>query len=230
MEQKKEILTDLQKRIAKYIFKEASLTGKTPTARAIAKATNCALGSVTPTLEKLEKLGYIERERKDGAKKSSSIKISNLNCLASLMDEGEIENVRENTLKNATIIPIIGKVAAGLPILAVENIAGYIPVSDYYKKYEDDLFALKIQGESMIDAGILDGDIVIVNKTGTAEDDDIIVALLDDSVTVKKYKKLNGGIIYLIPKNRVMEPIVVDLHKQHFQILGEGVGVFRYIS
>lgn len=229
MEQKKEILTDLQKQIAKYIYIESSLTGRTPTARAIAKETGCALGYVSPTLEKLEKLGYIERERKDGAKKSSSIKVSNMKCLASLMDEDEIEDVRDNTLKNAAVIPIVGKVAAGLPILAVENIAGYLPVSDYYKRFEDDLFALKVQGESMIDAGILDGDIVIVNKTDAAEDDDIIVALLDDSVTVKKYKKINGGIIYLIPKNRAMEPIVVDLHKQHFQILGKVVGVFRYL-
>ena len=119
-------------------------------------------------------------------------------------------------------IPILGKVAAGEPLLAVENIEDFFPIPVEYLPNED-LFMLKVQGESMINVGIFDGDLIIVKKQSTANDSDIIVALLDDSVTVKTFYRENG-FIRLQPENDTLDPIIVD---DSIEILGKVVSLYR---
>lgn len=114
-------------------------------------------------------------------------------------------------------IPVVGVVTAGMPILAVENIEGYIPWEG-----EEDCFALRVQGDSMINAGILDGDKVVVRPQKTAENGEIVVALLDDSATVKRLKKTNGQ-LWLMPENPAYEPI----DGREAQLLGKVKAVLR---
>lgn len=118
-------------------------------------------------------------------------------------------------------VPVFGNVAAGLPIFADDNILDTFPLPmDFARKGE--LFILKVQGESMINAGIFDGDSIIVRKQEVAEDGDIVVALIDDSATVKRLSHQSGR-IYLLPENSTMEPIIVD----EVSILGKVIGLFR---
>ena len=116
---------------------------------------------------------------------------------------------------------IVGKVAAGEPITAIQNIEFYVPVPEQLKRGRE-LFALRIQGESMINAGILDGDIVIVNRTPVAENGEIVVAMVDDSATVKRFYKENGH-FRLQPENDSYEPIIVD----EVVLLGKVVSLIR---
>ena len=117
-------------------------------------------------------------------------------------------------------IPVLGVVTAGQPILAVESVEEYIPVQ--LRGNSKELFALRVRGESMIKAGILDGDLIIARRTPTAENGEIVVALIDDEATVKRFYKENGG-LRLQPENDTMEPIYTD----HLMILGRVVGLQR---
>ncbi len=120
-------------------------------------------------------------------------------------------------------IPLVGTVAAGIPITAVENITDYINF-DQFKKYDNPLFALRVRGESMVNVGIVDGDIVIVEQTPYAENGDIVVAMVDRSdATVKTFYKENGH-YRLQPENDYMEPIIV----KEVDILGKVVSLIRY--
>ena len=120
-------------------------------------------------------------------------------------------------------IPLIGAVAAGTPIFAEENIEDYVDVPNgYFSNNNDDLFVLKVKGDSMIGAGILDGDEIVVKKQATAEDGQIVVALIDDSATVKRFYKDNG-FVRLMPENPIYEPIVV----RDVKILGVLSGLIR---
>lgn len=120
-------------------------------------------------------------------------------------------------------VPILGRVTAGIPILAIEDIEGYIPVSENLRRGRE-LFALRVVGESMIEAGILDNDIVVVHKTPTAENGQIVVAMVnDDEATVKRFYKENGH-IRLQPENPAFEPIIVD----ECSVLGQVISVVRY--
>ncbi len=120
-------------------------------------------------------------------------------------------------------VPLIGTVTAGTPILAVENFEGYYPIPQEFST-DSDLFMLKVKGDSMIEAGILDGDKIIVKKQGTAENGEIVVCLIDDSATVKRFYKKDGKII-LHPENEAMQDIVTD----DAYILGLVVGLMRKI-
>lgn len=122
-------------------------------------------------------------------------------------------------------IPLIGQVAAGLPILATENFDGYISVTSPRTYDENKLFALKVKGESMIDAGILDGDYVIIEQRSYAENGEIVVALVEDEATVKRFFKENG-VYRLQPENKTMEPIIA----KEVMILGKVVTVLRYYN
>lgn len=117
---------------------------------------------------------------------------------------------------------MLGRVAAGIPILAVEDIECYVPVPKHLKRGKE-LFALRVQGESMINAGILDNDIVIVNRTPVAENGEIVVALVGDEATVKRFYKENGH-FRLQPENDSFEPIIVD----EVVLLGKVISVIRY--
>ena len=122
-------------------------------------------------------------------------------------------------------VPVVGKVAAGEPITAIQNIEFYVPVPEQLKRGRE-LFALRIQGESMINAGILDGDIVIVNRTPVAENGEIVVAMVDDSATVKRFYKENGH-FRLQPENDSYEPIIVDEVVLLVVLLGKVVSLIR---
>ena len=132
-----------------------------------------------------------------------------------------LEFVPQKLPQAAVEVPIVGRVAAGEPILASENVEGTLPVPREVVK-EDTCFALRVNGKSMIEAGILEGDLVIVRSQNYADTGDIVVALLEDEATVKRFFR-DGNRIRLQPENSVMSPIIVD----DAQILGKVVGLFR---
>ncbi len=139
----------------------------------------------------------------------------------------EIVDDNFNLVRRETVnVPIIGKVSAGQPLLAVENIDGYFPIPSEYMP-NNKTFMLVVQGDSMINAGIFNGDYVIVEQQQTAENGEKVVALVDDSATVKTFYKENSH-IRLQPENDTMEPIIVG-SDQFFQILGKVIGVFRFM-
>lgn len=148
-----------------------------------------------------------------------------------LSEEGYLEKMDNQNRairlkgKSSVNVPLIGTVTAGLPITAIENITEYLPYVPE-RHFSGDLFALKIRGESMINAGIYDGDIVIVEQQQTADNGDIIVALVnDDEATVKRFYKENGG-YRLQPENDTMEPIYVS----QVAVLGKVVALLRYFN
>ena len=131
----------------------------------------------------------------------------------------------ENAIPIAQVpmIPVYGRIAAGAPILADENVENYFPIPAEFMPTSQ-TFMLNVKGESMINAGILDGDQILVQQQSTAENGDIIVALIDDSATVKTFYK-EDGYYRLQPENDTMEPIIV---KDDLKILGKVIGVFRF--
>ena len=120
-------------------------------------------------------------------------------------------------------VPVVGRVAAGEPILAVENVENYFPIPAEFMP-NSQTFMLNVKGESMVNAGILDGDQILVQQQSTAENGEIVVALIDDSATVKTFYK-EDGYYRLQPENDAMEPIIVQ---GELQILGKVIGVFRF--
>lgn len=193
-----------QKEILEYIKDEILKRGYPPAVREICEAVNLkSTSSVHSHLETLEKNGYIKRD----PTKPRAIEI---------MDDS-FQSVRTEMAS----IPIIGTVAAGQPILAQENIEGYFPIPvDMVPNAET--FVLRVKGDSMINVGIYNGDNIFVEKCNTARNGDTVVALVDDSATVKTYYKENGH-YRLQPENDSMDPIIVD----HVDILGKVFGVFR---
>ena len=194
-----------QKEILKYIKDEILRRGFPPAVREICDAVHLkSTSSVHAHLESLERNGYIRRD----PTKPRAIEI---------LDDSF--NLARREVVN---VPMIGTVAAGQPILAVENIEGYFPIPSEYMP-NTQTFMLKVKGESMINAGILDGDKVLVEQQKDAHNGDIVVALLDDSATVKTFYREDGH-IRLQPENDTMDPIIVD---GDVQILGKVFGVFR---
>ena len=194
-----------QSEILEYIKSQIINKGYPPSVRDICEAVDLkSTSSVHSHLETLEKNGYI---RRDPTKpRASEIIDDNFN-----LSRREVVNV-----------PIVGKVAAGQPILAVENIESYFPVPMEFMPNEQ-CFMLKVQGDSMINAGIFDGDTIIVEQCQTARNGDMVVALVEDSATVKTFYR-EADHIRLQPENDAMEPIIVP----DCQILGKVFGVFRF--
>ena len=197
-------ITAKQKEILEFIKSEILKKGYPPAVREICEAVSLkATSSVHSHLETLEKNGYIRRD----PTKPRAIEI---------MDDS-FQMVRHEM----TSLPIIGTVAAGLPILAEQNIEGYFPIpTDMVPKGES--FVLHVKGDSMVNAGIFNGDSIFVTVCNTASNGDTVVALVDDSATVKTYYKENGH-YRLQPENDNMEPIILD----NVEILGKVYGVFR---
>lgn len=192
-------LNNTQKRVYEYLVKAMDETGVPPSIREIGAAVGLkSTSSVQSNLIALEEAGYIERNP---------------------MHKRHIRLKRQPAA--APSVPLVGTVTAGAPILAVEQIEDYIP---YYGTAADidELFALRIRGESMKDAGILNGDIVIVQKTQYAENGEIVVAMIDDEATVKRFYKENGH-YRLQPENDAFEPIVVS----EVSIVGRVVSLLR---
>ena len=197
-------ITNKQKEILTFIKTEILAKGYPPAVREICEAVNLkSTSSVHSHLETLEKNGYIRRD----PTKPRAIEI---------MDDS-FQMVRNEMAS----IPIVGTVAAGQPILAEENIEGYFPIPTEYAPNAES-FVLKVKGESMINVGIFDGDQIFVECCNTARNGDTVVALIDDSATVKTfYKEIDH--IRLQPENDTMDPIIV----KDCQILGKVYGVFR---
>jgi len=197
-------ITSKQKEILEFMKNEILSKGYPPAVREICEAVNLkSTSSVHSHLETLEKNGYI---RRDPAKPRA------------------IEIVDDNfnlTRREIVNVPIVGTVTAGQPILAVENIESYFPIPmDYMPNQET--FMLKVRGESMINAGIFDGDTILVQKQPHAKNGDFVVALIEDSVTVKTFYK-EKDFYRLQPENDYMEPIIVP----EVEILGKVIGLFR---
>ena len=198
-----------QSEILEYIKNEILNRGFPPSVREICEAVNLkSTSSVHSHLETLEKNGYIRRD----PTKPRAIEIVDDN----------FNLVRRETVN----VPIIGKVAAGQPLLAVENVEGYFPIPSEYMP-NNKTFMLVVQGDSMVNAGIFNGDYVVVEQQPTAENGQKVVALVDDSATVKTFYK-EDGYIRLQPENDAIEPIIVE-PDQTFQILGRVIGVFRFM-
>ncbi len=197
-----------QQEILDYMKNEILNRGFPPSVREICEAVNLkSTSSVHSHLEALEKNGYI---RRDATKPRA------------------IETIDDNfnlVRREVVNVPLVGTVAAGQPILAVENIDAYFPIPAEYMPNEQS-FMLTVKGDSMINAGIFDGDQVLVKQQATAENGDMVVALIDDSATVKTFYKENGY-YRLQPENDNMEPIIIT---GNLQILGKVFGVFRFFS
>ncbi|HWO98853.1 MAG TPA: transcriptional repressor LexA [Bacillus sp. (in: firmicutes)] len=206
-------MTKLSKRqqdILSFIKEEVRLKGYPPSVREIGEAVGLASSStVHGHLARLESKGLIRRD----PTKPRAIEI---------LDTDETNHIAKTNVIN---VPIIGKVTAGQPITAVENVEEYFPLPDKYAAPEDHIFMLEIMGDSMIEAGILDGDYVIVRQQQTANNGDIVVAMTeDDEATVKRFFK-EQNYIRLQPENSTMEPIIL----QNVSILGKVIGVYRSI-
>lgn len=196
-----------QRDILEYIKQEILNKGYPPAVREICEAVDLkSTSSVHSHLETLEKNGYIRRD----PTKPRAIEI--------------IDDNFNLTRREVTNVPILGNVAAGQPLLAVENIESYFPIPVELLPNAE-TFMLNVKGESMINAGIYDGDQILVQKQSDARNGDIVVALVEDSATVKTFYKENGH-FRLQPENDTMDPIIVE----NCQVLGKVFGVFRLFS
>ena len=198
-------ISEKQREILEYIKQEILQRGYPPAVREICEAVNLkSTSSVHSHLETLEKNGFIRRD----PTKPRAIEI--------LDDDFNL------TRREVVNVPVVGQVAAGEPILAEQNIQDYFPIPVEYMPNAE-TFMLKVKGESMIGAGIFSGDTVLVQRQPDARNGDMVVALVDDSATVKTFYKEDGH-YRLQPENDTMDPIIVD----HCEVLGKVFGVFRF--
>ncbi|MBC2399796.1 repressor LexA [Clostridium tetanomorphum] len=194
---------DKQGQILDYIKEKIKEKGYPPSVREICDAVGLkSTSTVHGHLQRLEKKGFIKRD----PTKPRAIEIT----------DGSLN------MKEMVNIPIIGTVTAGSPILAVENIEDTFALPVNFVKSNKELFILKIHGESMIDAGIMDEDLAIIEKANSAENGDIVVALIENEATIKRFFKENDY-IRLQPENKTMKPIIV----KNCNIIGKLVGLYR---
>lgn len=195
-------LTDKERRMLDYITATIRENGYSPSVRDIRNALGIkSTSTVHVYLERLEKKGFLQKENA----KSRTLRVEGVN-------------------PDVSKVPLVGRVTAGTPILAEENLEGYVTFSMPGAHSSDpSLFALRVTGTSMIGAGILDGDIVIVRRESSAENGEIVVALIDDEATVKTFYKENGH-YRLQPENPTMKPMIFD----DLLILGKVVASVRY--
>ncbi len=196
-----EKLTPKEELVYKYIVDTISDYGYSPSVRDICSSLSIkSTSTVHAYIEKLISKGYLKKDTRVS------------------------RSYRPVAMDNTYKVPIIGKVTAGVPITAIENHEGYFTFSPDGLSYDSEkLFALRVTGKSMIEAGIMDGDLVIVEKTPAAENGQIIVAMIDDSATVKTFYKENGK-FRLQPENSTMEPIICD----EVSVLGKVIASVRY--
>jgi len=199
-------LTERQRAILAFIQGELERKGYPPSVREIGEAVGLSSSStVHAHLSHLEEAGYIRRD----PTKPRAIEV--------LIGE------RQESRRPLKQLPIIGRVAAGQPLLADENVEDYFPLPRDFAPI-DDAFMLKVRGESMIEAGIFDGDLVVVQKTSHAENGEIVVALIEDEATVKRFFREQGR-VRLQPENQTMDPLFVT----EVKIVGKVVGLVRRI-
>lgn len=206
------MMTKLSKRqqdILDFIKQEVKSKGYPPSVREIGEAVGLASSStVHGHLSRLETKGLIRRD----PTKPRAIEILDF----------ESENIPKQNVVN---VPLLGKVTAGMPITAIENIEEFFPLPEQLAPTDENIFMLEIVGESMIEAGILDGDYVIVRQQQTANNGDIVVAMTeDDEATVKRFFK-EKDFFRLQPENSTMAPIILN----NVSILGKVIGLYRHI-
>ncbi|AMN34192.1 transcriptional repressor LexA [Clostridium perfringens] len=195
--------SDKQTQIYNFLIEFTKSKGYPPSVREICQAVSLkSTSTVHGHLKRLEKKGLIYRD----PTKPRALEIVELS----------------NEEKELIDIPIVGKVTAGMPILATENIEDMFQIPINYVKHNNDLFILKVTGDSMIEAGILDGDLAIIEQKNVATNGDIVVALIENEATIKRFFKENG-FIRLQPENKNYEPIIVE----DCSILGKLVGIYR---
>ena len=200
-------ISSKQREILEYIKQEILNKGYPPAVREICEAVHLkSTSSVHSHLETLEKNGYIRRD----PTKPRAIEI--------------IDDNFNLTRREVVNVPIIGQVAAGQPLLAVENIENYFPIPTEFMPNAE-TFMLKVKGDSMINAGIFNGDKILVQKQSDEQNGDIVVALVDDSATVKTFYKEDGH-FRLQPENDTMDPIIVN----ECSILGKVFGIMRFLN
>lgn len=200
-------ISSKQREILEYIKQEILNKGYPPAVREICEAVHLkSTSSVHSHLETLEKNGYIRRD----PTKPRAIEI--------------IDDNFNLTRREVVNVPIIGQVAAGQTLLAVENIENYFPIPTEFMPNAE-TFMLKVKGDSMINAGIFNGDKILVQKQSDAQNGDIVVALVDDSATVKTFYKEDGH-FRLQPENDTMDPIIVN----ECSILGKVFGIMRFLN
>ncbi|WHH59512.1 transcriptional repressor LexA [Petroclostridium sp. X23] len=205
-------LTEKQQMILDFINQQVQQKGYPPSVREICSAVGLkSTSTVHGYLERLEKKGLLQKD----ASKPRALRL--------IENETHKSTISNEVMSSREIIevPILGKVTAGQPILAVENIEDTFPLPVEFAQ-NSDVFMLRVSGESMINAGILDGDLVVVRKQNTAHNGDIVVALIEDEATVKRFFKEKTH-VRLQPENQFMDPILVS----EVIILGKVVGVFR---
>ncbi len=201
-------ITDRQQEILNFIQDYVEFNNYPPTYREIGKKFNIASTfGVKRHIDALVKKGYLNNS-------------NNLSRTLTLV-------VNNNPIRKEPVveIPVVGRVAAGYPILAEENVEGHLTIDRNMINSTDDCFGLKVRGDSMINAGILEGDLVIVSPQKQAANGDIIVALLGDEATMKRFQ-IEDGKIFLIPENEKYEAIPVN-NTEEFSIVGKVIGVFR---
>lgn len=197
-------LSAKQKQILEYMKAEVRERGYPPSVREICEAVGLkSTSTVHGHLSRLEKKGYIRRD----PTKPRAIEI--------------LDSRYESAQKELVNVPIVGNITAGTPILAVENIEDTFPIPVEYVR-NDETFMLRVRGESMIEAGIFDKDLILVRKQSSAKNGDIVVALIEDYATVKTFYK-EDGFVRLQPENAAMSPIIV----KDVTILGKVTGLFR---
>ncbi len=201
-----ETLTKRQEEILNFIKSEVQAKGYPPSVREIGKAVGLSSSStVHAHLSQLEKKGYIRRD----PTKPRAIEL--------------LEEDFYSAYRDISPVPVVGSVTAGQPILAEENIIDYFPLPKDFVK-QDSIFMLSVEGESMINAGIFHGDYIAVRQQSTAANGDIVVALIDDDATVKRFYKEDNQ-VRLQPENDYYEPLLLN----SVNILGKVVGLFRKI-
>ena len=213
----KKQLTDRQENILIFIQQYVEENGYPPTLREIGK--NFQISStfgVKRHLDALEKKGYVNIE--SNASRGISI-------VRDDVFDSKIHSLKEDLFVR---VPVVGRVAAGSPILATENIEGSVILDPSFIKNVGDAFALKVRGNSMIDAGIYENDLVIVDPNDKGKRGEIIVAMLDDEATVKRLEIVNGEII-LVPENKNYEPIKI-FKQNNFSIIGKVRGIVRWLN
>jgi len=207
------VLTERQGEILKFIILNKEKFGYPPSIPEIQRKFSFkSPNAVQDHLEALERKGYISRH----AHKARGIEV--LVYTAS----------NENNKSNALQIPLVGEISAGRPILAQENIEGTMVIDRSIVKNSNGNFALRVKGDSMINAGILEGDYVIASQQQDAEQGDIVVALIEDEATVKRFYR-EGNRIRLQPENDTMEPIIIKSNENQVRIIGKIKGVIRKI-
>ena len=213
-------LNKRERAILKFIEKEIEEKGFAPSVREIGRAVDLSsTATVQGYLKSLEERGFLKKETQKGRTLRLLKNYKGDNVIADQQGISETKQYYSN--KEMVNIPLVGKITAGQPILAVENITDTFPIPlDFVGNSER--FMLTVRGESMIEAGILDGDYILVKRTNSAENGQIVVALIDDEATVKTFYK-EDGYIRLQPENSTMDPIIVP----DCQILGKVAGVFR---